>query len=140
VPSPPQIEQFALIRDMADNIGMQPIGIVKFSHFGRDRVQRARLYAAVVALRHCAAPPPPHPHLQRSRDPSSMQSRPPCPHPRTDGVNHPLFGKVRALIDKGSTWIKLSIACADTNRPADLFRSERDLSRLCACSAAMTRA
>jgi predicted TIM-barrel fold metal-dependent hydrolase len=31
-----------------------------------------------------------------------------------DGVNHPLFAKVRALIDKGRTWVKLSGAYADT--------------------------
>ena len=30
-------------------------GIVKLSRFGRDEVQRARLYATAVALRHCAA-------------------------------------------------------------------------------------
>jgi D-galactarolactone isomerase len=34
--------------------------------------------------------------------------------PEPDGVNHPLFGKVRALIDKGRTWVKLSGAYADT--------------------------
>ena len=34
---------------------MMPDGIVKLSRFGRDGVQRARLHAAAVALRHCAA-------------------------------------------------------------------------------------
>jgi len=34
--------------------------------------------------------------------------------PQPDGVNHPLFAKVRALIDKGRTWVKLSGAYADT--------------------------
>jgi len=34
--------------------------------------------------------------------------------PEPDGINHPLFGKVRALIDKGRTWVKLSGAYADT--------------------------
>ena len=34
--------------------------------------------------------------------------------PEPDGVNHPLFGQVRALIDKGNTWVKLSGAYADT--------------------------
>jgi D-galactarolactone isomerase len=34
--------------------------------------------------------------------------------PEPDGVSHPLFGKVRALIDKGKTWVKLSGAYADT--------------------------
>src|SRR5438874_9151286 len=31
------------------------LGIVKLSRFGRDKVQRARLHATAVALRHCAA-------------------------------------------------------------------------------------
>src|SRR6516164_1446476 len=40
--------------------------------------------------------------------------------PQPDGVNHPLFGKVRSLIDKGRTWVKLSGAYADTKvGPAD---------------------
>jgi D-galactarolactone isomerase len=34
--------------------------------------------------------------------------------PQPDGVNHPLFAKVRSLIDKGRTWVKLSGAYADT--------------------------
>jgi predicted TIM-barrel fold metal-dependent hydrolase len=34
--------------------------------------------------------------------------------PEPEGVNHPLFGQVRALIDKGRTWVKLSGAYADT--------------------------
>ena len=34
--------------------------------------------------------------------------------PEPDGINDPLFGKVRALIDKGKTWVKLSGAYADT--------------------------
>src|SRR5262244_429973 len=34
--------------------------------------------------------------------------------PQPDGVNHPVFGKIRALIDKGRTWVKLSGAYADT--------------------------
>jgi D-galactarolactone isomerase len=34
--------------------------------------------------------------------------------PQPDGVNHPLFSQVRALIDKGKTWVKLSGAYADT--------------------------
>jgi D-galactarolactone isomerase len=34
--------------------------------------------------------------------------------PQPDGVNHPLFGQIRALIDKGKTWVKLSGAYADT--------------------------
>jgi D-galactarolactone isomerase len=34
--------------------------------------------------------------------------------PEPAGINDPLFGKVRALIDKGKTWVKLSGAYADT--------------------------
>jgi uncharacterized protein (TIGR02117 family) len=34
--------------------------------------------------------------------------------PEPDGINHPLFGQIRALIDKGRTWVKLSGAYADT--------------------------
>jgi predicted TIM-barrel fold metal-dependent hydrolase len=34
--------------------------------------------------------------------------------PEPDGINHPLFGQVHKLIDKGRTWVKLSGAYADT--------------------------
>ena len=34
--------------------------------------------------------------------------------PQPDGVNNPLYAKVRALMDKGRTWVKLSGAYADT--------------------------
>jgi D-galactarolactone isomerase len=34
--------------------------------------------------------------------------------PQPDGVSHPLYAKVLALIDKGRTWVKLSGAYADT--------------------------
>jgi D-galactarolactone isomerase len=34
--------------------------------------------------------------------------------PEPEGVNHPLFGQIRALLDKGRTWVKLSGAYADT--------------------------
>ena len=34
--------------------------------------------------------------------------------PQPDGVNHPLFARVRGLMDKGRTWMKLSGAYADT--------------------------
>ena len=34
--------------------------------------------------------------------------------PQPDGVSHPLYAKVRALVDKGRTWVKLSGAYADT--------------------------
>jgi D-galactarolactone isomerase len=37
------------------------------------------------------------------------------PHiPEPEGINHPLFAQVRALIDKGKTWVKLPGAYADT--------------------------
>ena len=34
--------------------------------------------------------------------------------PQPEGVNNPLYGKVRALMNKGRTWVKLSGAYADT--------------------------
>jgi predicted TIM-barrel fold metal-dependent hydrolase len=34
--------------------------------------------------------------------------------PEPEGINHPLFGQIPALIDKGRTWVKLSGAYADT--------------------------
>jgi D-galactarolactone isomerase len=34
--------------------------------------------------------------------------------PQPEGVTHPLYAKVRALMDKGRTWMKLSGAYADT--------------------------
>ena len=34
--------------------------------------------------------------------------------PEPEGINHPLFAQVRALTDKGKTWVKLSGAYADT--------------------------
>jgi D-galactarolactone isomerase len=34
--------------------------------------------------------------------------------PEPEGVNHPLFAQIRALLDKGRTWVKLSGAYADT--------------------------
>src|SRR6516162_1127536 len=34
--------------------------------------------------------------------------------PEPEGINHPLFAQIRALIDKGRTWVKLSGAYADT--------------------------
>jgi predicted TIM-barrel fold metal-dependent hydrolase len=34
--------------------------------------------------------------------------------PEPEGINHPLFGQIRGLIDKGRTWVKLSGAYADT--------------------------
>jgi len=34
--------------------------------------------------------------------------------PGPEGVNHPLFGQIRALLDKGRAWVKLSGAYQDT--------------------------
>src|SRR3954447_25699496 len=34
--------------------------------------------------------------------------------PQPEGVNHPLYGQVLKLVDKGKTWVKLSGAYADT--------------------------
>jgi predicted TIM-barrel fold metal-dependent hydrolase len=34
--------------------------------------------------------------------------------PQPDGINHPLYARVRALLDKGRTWVKLSGAYGDT--------------------------
>ena len=34
-------------------------------------------------------------------------------NPEPEGINHPLYGRIRALIDKGRTWVKLSGAYAD---------------------------
>jgi predicted TIM-barrel fold metal-dependent hydrolase len=34
--------------------------------------------------------------------------------PQPDGIAHPLFARVRALLDKGKTWVKLSGAYIDT--------------------------
>lgn len=34
--------------------------------------------------------------------------------PQPDGVNHPLFGRIRALLDRGRTWVKVSGAYADS--------------------------
>jgi D-galactarolactone isomerase len=34
--------------------------------------------------------------------------------PEPEGINHPLFAQIRAMLDKGRTWVKLSGAYADT--------------------------
>src|SRR5207249_7518675 len=60
--------------------------------------------------------------------------------PEPDGVNHPLFAQVRALIDKGKTWVKLSGAYADTKvGPPTYSRLERDRSSLCKGSSGTAR-
>ena len=52
------------------------------------------------------------PILERVPSPIVFDHLAHIPHP--DGLNHPLFAKVRALMDKGRTWVKLSGAYADT--------------------------
>jgi D-galactarolactone isomerase len=52
------------------------------------------------------------PILQRVSSPIVFDHLAHIPEP--DGINHPLFGQIRALIDKGRTWVKLSGAYADT--------------------------
>lgn len=46
--------------------------------------------------------------------------------PQPDGVSHPLYGKIRALLDNGRTWIKLSGAYLDSKTgPPSVRRFER---------------
>jgi ADP-ribose pyrophosphatase YjhB (NUDIX family) len=47
----------AVAREVREETGVEvgAVGIVKLGRFGRDDVQRARLHATAVALRHCAA-------------------------------------------------------------------------------------
>ena len=67
--------------------------------------------------------------------------------PQPDGVNHPLYAKVRALMDKGRTWVKLSGAYArHQGGAADLCGLQRRRARLregarpsAACGAATGR-
>jgi hypothetical protein len=55
VPDVPGVEANGQVRsDITYKRGSKNPGIVKLSRFGRDGVQRARLHAAAVALRHCA--------------------------------------------------------------------------------------
>jgi predicted TIM-barrel fold metal-dependent hydrolase len=49
--------------------------------------------------------------------------------PQPDGVNHPLYGKVRALMDKGRTWVKLSGAYADTKMGAPTYADSSAVAR-----------
>jgi predicted TIM-barrel fold metal-dependent hydrolase len=49
--------------------------------------------------------------------------------PQPDGVNHPLYGKVRALMDKGRTWVKLSGAYADTKVGAPTYADSSAVAR-----------
>ncbi len=52
------------------------------------------------------------PILERVASPIVFDHLAHIPHP--SGVNDPLYAKVRALMDKGRTWVKLSGAYADT--------------------------
>ena len=49
--------------------------------------------------------------------------------PEPDGINHPLFGKVRGLIDKGKTWVKLSGGYADTKVGPPTYADSRAIAR-----------
>jgi predicted TIM-barrel fold metal-dependent hydrolase len=49
--------------------------------------------------------------------------------PEPDGVNHPLFGKIRALLDKGETWVKLSGAYIDTKVGAPTYQDSSAVAR-----------
>ena len=49
--------------------------------------------------------------------------------PEPDGISHPLFAKVRALIDKGKTWVKLSGAYADTKVGSPTYSDSSAIAR-----------
>jgi D-galactarolactone isomerase len=49
--------------------------------------------------------------------------------PEPEGISHPLFAQVRALIDKGNTWVKLSGAYADTKVGPPTYSSPATTSR-----------
>ena len=49
--------------------------------------------------------------------------------PQPDGVNHALFAKVRGLMDKGRTWMKLSGAYADTKVGAPTYSDSSAVAR-----------
>ena len=49
--------------------------------------------------------------------------------PQPEGVNHPLFAKVRGLMDKGRTWMKLSGAYADTKVGAPTYSDSSAVAR-----------
>ena len=55
--------------------------------------------------------------------------------PQPDGVNHPLFAKVRALMDKGHTWVKLSGAYADTKLGPPTYADSSAVARAYATAA-----
>ncbi len=49
--------------------------------------------------------------------------------PQPEGVNHPLVAKVRGLMDKGRTWMKLSGAYADTKVGAPTYADSSAVAR-----------
>jgi D-galactarolactone isomerase len=49
--------------------------------------------------------------------------------PEPAGINDPLFGKVRGLIDKGKTWVKLSGAYADTKIGPPSYSDSSEVAR-----------
>src|SRR5215472_11982364 len=49
--------------------------------------------------------------------------------PEPEGINHPVFGQVRALIDKGATWVKLSGAYADTKVGPPTYADSSSIAR-----------
>ena len=56
----------------------------------------------------------PRDHANPAECADADRVRSPRAHSQPDGVKHPLFSQVLALIDKGKTWVKLSGAYADT--------------------------
>ena len=49
--------------------------------------------------------------------------------PQPDGPAHPLFGKMRALLDKGRTWVKLSGAYIDSKIGAPTYADATAVAR-----------
>ena len=55
--------------------------------------------------------------------------------PQPEGVSHPLYAKVRALMDKGRTWVKLSGAYADTKVGPPTYADSSAVARAYAAAA-----
>jgi len=55
--------------------------------------------------------------------------------PQPEGATHPLYAKVRALMDKGRTWVKLSGAYADTTIGPPTYADSSAVARAYAASA-----
>jgi D-galactarolactone isomerase len=49
--------------------------------------------------------------------------------PEPEGVSHALFGKIRALLDKGRTWVKLSGAYVDTKAGPPAYADSSAIAR-----------